>query len=214
MKIWKSGPASAAGLRMFWHHARRILAVTLSLVGWITLGSAVAQEVLPDFYQEPGLFPNRDYVNQHVTEYVDPFSGALQLHSVDLYLPGNGGFDLEVVRSYNSASIDPTNPAAFDSLAGLGWTVHFGRVLKTHDAQICVNRLAYTVADNPVLELPDGSRQPLYFTESTSPLILTAQRWRADCLSSSTGLAVYSPEGVRYEMAQQVTAGQSHERST
>jgi hypothetical protein len=61
-----------------------------------SLNSALAQTngKLPDFYKEPGMQPNRDYVNQHFGEHIDPFTGALQLHYVDVHVPGNGGFDL------------------------------------------------------------------------------------------------------------------------
>jgi RHS repeat-associated protein len=172
---------------------------------------AVGQEVSPDFYKEPGLYPNREYVNQSGVEHIDPFTGALQLHHVDLHLPGNGGFDLEVVRSYNSTAINPGNPADYEPLSrlsGLGWSLHFGRVLKTKSAYICVNQNANTVADNPVLELPDGSRQLLAFTGNISPLMLTTQRWRADCITEGEGgLAVYSPDGRRYDMTQLVNIG-------
>jgi len=129
--------------------------------------NAMAQEVIPDFYRDPGLNPNRSYVNQNFNEHIDPFTGSLQQHYVDLHIPGNGGFDLKVVRSYNSASVDPLNPATYESLAGLGWTIHFGRVLKSKETTICNNKIA-TVVDNPVLELPDGSRQLLAFTGAIS----------------------------------------------
>jgi RHS repeat-associated protein len=167
---------------------------------------AFAQESLPDFYKEPGLYPNRDYVNQHVTENVDPFTGSLQIHSTDVYLPGNGSFDLKVIRSFNSSRINPLNPAdaTTTSLAGLGWTVHFGRVLKSKNTQVCVNTDGGTaINDNPVLELPDGSRQVFAFT-GLSPLMLTAARWRAECNKVTGGLDVSSPDGVRYEMTQAV----------
>lgn len=166
--------------------------------------TASAQEVIPDFYKDPGLSPNRSYVNQNFSEHIDPFTGALQLHSVDIRIPGNGGFDLSVVRSYNSASVDPTNPAAYESLAGLGWTIHFGRILKTKDTMVCSNTNGLSVVDNPVIELPDGSRQLLTFTGGTSPLALTTQFWRADCYGAAAGLSVYSPDGVRYDMTQLV----------
>ncbi|MBS0433473.1 MAG: RHS repeat-associated core domain-containing protein [Proteobacteria bacterium] len=168
---------------------------------------AFAQEALPDFYKEPGIYPNRDYVNQHVTENVDPFTGALQIHSTDVYLPGAGGFDLKVVRSFNSNRINPTNPADLNTstLAGMGWTVHFGRVLKNRNTFICLNSDGGTaIGDNAVIELPDGSRQVLAFTPTGSPLMLTTQRWRAECIGAGTGLAVYSPDGIRYDMTQQV----------
>lgn len=173
----------------------------------LSTGHALAQEVIPDFYRDPGLNPNRSYVNQSFNEHIDPFTGSLQQHYVDLHIPGNGGFDLKVVRSYNSASVDPLNPATYESLTGVGWTIHFGRVLKKNNA-ICSNSNAVTVSDNPVLELPDGSRQMLAFTGGTSPLMLTTQRWRADCnLSGSSGLTVYSPDGTQYEMTQMVNVG-------
>jgi RHS repeat-associated protein len=174
--------------------------------------SGFAQEVIPDFYKEPGLQPNRDYVNQHVTENIDPFTGSLQVHSVDVFLPGNGDFDLKVVRSFNNKRIIPSNVADLSttSPAGLGWTVHFGRVLKTRNTFVCLNTDNGTaIGDNPVLELPDGSRQVLAFTASGSPLMVTAGRWRAECLGAGTGLSVYSPDGVRYDMTQQVLEANS-----
>ena len=165
-----------------------------------------AQEVIPDFYKDPGLNPNRNYINQNFSEHIDPFTGALQLHYVDIFIPGNGGFDLKVIRSYNSASVDGMNPASYESLAGLGWTIHYGRVLKARDTSVCSNINATSVADNPVIELPDGSRQLLAFTGGTAPLALTTQRWRADCNTSGStlGLNVYSPDGMRYDMTQLV----------
>lgn len=187
-----------------------VLKRTHGLVAWLAflfVAGAMAQEVIPDFYRDPGLNPNRSYVNQSFNEHIDPFTGSLQQHYVDLHIPGNGGFDLKVVRSYNSASIEPLNPGTYESLTGLGWTIHFGRVLKKNNA-ICSNTNALTVSDNPVLELPDGSRQMLAFTGYASPLMLTTQRWRADCnLGGSGGLTVYSPDGTQYDMTQMANVG-------
>ncbi|WCM94564.1 DUF6531 domain-containing protein [Acidovorax sp. NCPPB 2350] len=175
---------------------------------WAVPLAIAAQEVIPDFYKDPGIYPNRDYVNQGFGEHVDPFTGSLQLHYVDMHLPGNGKFDLKIIRSYNSASVEPTNPATHESLAGVGWNIHFGRVLKSRETTLCGNKNAQSVADNPVLELPDGSRQLLAFTGSTSPLMLTTQRWRADCITSGAGgLLVTSPGGTQYQMTQLVNVG-------
>lgn len=175
----------------------------LSMMGAL---NAIAQEVIPDFYRDPGLYPNRSYINQSFNEYIDPFTGSLQHHYVDIHVPGNGGFDLKIVRSYNSASVDPTDPSASESLAGVGWKIHFGRVLKSRDLDVCENKNAQSVADNPVLELTDGSRQLLAFTDSGSPRMLTTQRWRADC-PAGRGVVVYSPDGTRYDMTHLVVAG-------
>ncbi len=169
--------------------------------------SAHAQEVIPDFYRDPGVYPNRSYVNQSLNEHIDPFTGALQHHYVDISLPGNGGFNLNVVRSYNSSSVDPVSPITFDFLAGSGWTIHFGRVL-SKNTSIC----SY---GTPVLELPDGSRQLFTFTDNMTPLMLTTQRWRADCNTSvgTLGLTVYSPDGTRYDMTHAATVGASPQLS-
>lgn len=164
--------------------------------------SVLSQDAIPDFYRDPGLNPNRSFVNQSFNEHIDPFTGALQHHYVDMHLPGNGGFDLKVVRSYNSASIDPNSLSGYESNAGIGWNIHFGRVLKSNDTNFCANSFI-SVAKNPVLELPDGSRQILATSSSTSALLMTTQRWKADCIAN--GLAVTSPDGMRYEMTQFAT---------
>lgn len=173
----------------------------VSALMMVSMPIAFSQEVIPDLYKDPGLSPNRDYINQNVSENIDPFSGSLQRQYVDLQIPGNGGFDLKVIRSYNSSTVEPLNPAAYDSSsgAGVGWAIHFGRVLKNKEKTICNNKNALTVVDNPVLELPDGSRQLLAFTGTSSPLMLTTQRWRADCINTG-GLRVFSPDGIQYEM--------------
>ncbi len=60
---------------------------------------ARATEPIPSFYEEPGLSPNREVLDQHVNERIDPFTGKLQIHAVDLVLPGNGGLDIRVRRA-------------------------------------------------------------------------------------------------------------------
>lgn len=53
------------------------------------LGSAaqLALAQIPDFYQEPGLYPNREYVNQDAAEHIDPFTGGVKLSQVDIHIP-------------------------------------------------------------------------------------------------------------------------------
>lgn len=177
---------------------------------WLLLlagaGAASAQEVIPDFYKEPGLQSNRDFVNQSHHENIDPFTGSLQRHYVDIRIPGNGGFDFQIVRSYNSSNVDPANATAPKTTAGWGWTIHFGRILRARESLPCVNMNRLTIADNPVLELPDGSRQLLTFTGQVSPMALTAQRWKAECPPGGNGLIITSPDGVIYEMTQALGA--------
>lgn len=44
-----------------------------------------------DYYEEPGLNPFKETINQNFGEHIDPFSGQLQLSYTDLVVPGNGG---------------------------------------------------------------------------------------------------------------------------
>ena len=37
-----------------------------------------------------------------ISEHIDPFSGNMQIVQTDLHLPGSGGLDLTIMRSYNS----------------------------------------------------------------------------------------------------------------
>jgi RHS repeat-associated protein len=159
-------------------------------------------EPIPSFYQEPGLSPNRGYVNQHANEKIDPFTGKLQWHFTDIFIPGNGGMDLKVQRSYSSV-----NEIAPDSSAmGLGWTMHFGRVLRKASAAsganlgICVfdNELANQDATlNRVLELSDGSRHILYYRNATSAI--SPSFWLAECVNGD--LIVKSPDGTSYKFS-------------
>lgn len=165
-------------------------------------------EIIPGYYSAPGVDPNRNYLNQHFSEYIDPFTGRLQLHYVDLVLPGNGGLDLAVRRSYTN--IDYTQSGANDVYLsgartpwGLGWTMHFGRVMRT-SSSACTRGSMTSTNDNPIIELPDGRRELLFdawTVTSAGPQWLTATRWKADCATDgSLGLVVTSPEGVRYDM--------------
>ena len=53
-----------------------------------------------------GFGPNRELVSQLPFEHVDPMTGNLLLTFTDLELPGNGGFDLRIQRTYNSKVYD------------------------------------------------------------------------------------------------------------
>lgn len=180
-------------------HRFSALACLLSAVSGPALADTeVNLDPIPGYYQEPGLSPNRDYTNQHAQETVDPFSGKLQLHYVDLMLPGNGGMDIKVQRSYSSGDGFLRDPSPY----GVGWTMGYGRVLRKASYEIC--DMGHGSLVNPVLELPNGSRQILYVTQDTpqSQYYLSPSRWKAVCVPTGAGarLAVYSPDGTRYDM--------------
>jgi YD repeat-containing protein len=155
-------------------------------------------EAIPSYYQEAGISKTRSYINQNDAEHIDPFTGKLQFHFVDLFIPGNGGLDLKVQRSYNSINEYDLNSYE-SSPVGLGWTLHFGRVLKWAGAYLCdaVN----IPKRNAVFELPDGSRRVFYPSLANDVSWVTTDFWRAECGNDSqVALKIYSPDGTLYEM--------------
>lgn len=181
---------------------------------------ANVKSLMPDFYSEPGLNPFRDQVN--FNESIDPFSGNLHLTHVDLSIPGNGGLDLKIQRSYNSNNLyvsrkNDTNLAPYPTqllprtTTGLGWSLHFGRVLRS-DVQFGVcntnsTDLNDSTLDNPILELPDGSQQILFVNATSfNALFISKEQWVAYCYGASDGLLVISPDGVKYTMNYQKSA--------
>jgi hypothetical protein len=103
--------------------------------------------------------------------------------------------------------VDPsgaTEPTPF----GLGWTMHFGRILRRDTVDLCFVDFE-SGTRMPVLELPDGSRQVLFRDDIYFPnqsRFITVNRWRAECMASPQGLRVFSPDGTRYEMTQSANA--------
>lgn len=159
---------------------------------------------IPDFFQQKGLPRAQGVEAQSANELINTFTGKLQYHFTDLLIPGNGGMDLAIRRSYNSIDDPLATPASWASYEyspiGLGWTMHMGRVIRGANKAICSASWSSASA-NPVLELPDGSRQILYeYYEAgaSTPTWLTKDFWRAKCHSGF--LHVQSPDGTTYEM--------------
>jgi len=157
-----------------------------------------AQANIRDYYEEPGLNPFKETINQNFGENIDPFSGQLQLSYTDLVVPGNGGFDVRINRVYNN----PQDAFLPYSPYGHGWTMHFGRIVASNAnaGKICNQNLwAQSVLDNPSLELADGSRQLLVLADQHSPQLITKQWWSATC-TGGNDVIVKSPDGTTYTM--------------
>src|SRR5262245_12939317 len=105
-------------------------------------------------------------------EQVDPASGTLAVVATDLVLPGNAGFDLRVTRVYNSNVFPDYSSGSTeleeDSWAGIGWKLHFGRVVNP-DA---------TGGGETQIEMGDGSRHALYHAADGG--WITTDFWRYD----------------------------------
>ena len=181
---------------------RRIRRFGLGLLTTISICALHAEDVT--HYDEPGFSSGRDYVNQNFAEHIDPFSGNLEFHFTDLVIAGNGGFDLKIQRSYNrSRSGETLSPF------GRGWDIQLGRV--NHDTnQACIAATAQSMT----LELPDGSLQTLHRSNgsagnTTTSDYLTTNFWKGQCLPSGIGIAIFAPDGTRYDMTE-VDAGHWH----
>ncbi len=150
----------------------------------------------PNQHNGPGLSSGRDYLNQHSSEYIDPFNGNLQLHDIDVFIPGNGGFDLKVQRSYNLLNVNDSE--TWLGPYGRGWDIHFGRV-RHRALQAC----SIATPKSMILELPDGSQQTFYKSNGAGGTtansdFLTTGFWKGQC--SAGAMTVYAPNGTRYDM--------------
>lgn len=143
---------------------KTLLKLTLSVMVFLGYGGhalAEGEETMPNFYEEAGVSRTREYTGQHAKETIDPHTGKLQWHDVDMFIPGNGGFDLKVQRSYNSRNSTGTltSPVYIEpTLVGVGWTMHFGRVTRKWIAgSLCDNSLWYLNTSGRLNFLsPDG----------------------------------------------------------
>jgi len=195
-------------------NVRSILAFSLAVVCHTEL---LANTEVPDFYNEPGLSDSRQSSIGSVNDLVDPFSGQLSVMHTDLSIPGNGGFDINIVRSYSTHRAQ--SPFRGKSVVGHGWDLHMGRIhfdgpLNTG---ICHQLKASPYSTgNPVLELPNGSKKlflkPEYNYTSTfsdgsvqtrSVDFITQDMWIADCHETTNddvvgGITVTSPNGIVY----------------
>ena len=175
---------------------------------------AVLSDDIRNYYEEPGITPFKSATDS-LNESINVFSGALEISHADLTLPGNGGLDLQVTRYYNHHSNVRRYPN-YMSVYGVGWTMHFGRIVKPALAGICPT--GGTTNYNSSLELPDGSRHLLVLDTDGSGDYITHNNWRAHCGISAEGLhfmLVTSPDGTRYTMDQfmAITLGEVTETS-
>ena len=193
---------------------------TLLAVPFLTPMVHAVESPIPDFYTEGGVSADRPLKSDNANEVIDPFSGALSLVHTDMVIPGNGGLDLEIKRVYTHIQGDALGFRPKRSTFGMGWTMHFGRVIfgtvkasvgggTTSIADVC-GLTSPTTLDNSVFELPDGSRQILAEGKSYYNVdFITQKMWKGECLpngasysdgSRTSGLAIYSPSGMRYEL--------------
>ena len=143
-------------------------------------------------------------VFQQIQDDVQPFTGNLNLVHTDLVLPGDGGFDLKVQRVYNSRiwgrrEVQAPGVVAYNerSIAGLGWSFHFGRVRNPFGTG-SQNPL---LSDNPVIELSDGSTHELYadINDPTRATKISLEQWKYHQGATSSIFLLTMTDGTVYE---------------
>ena len=171
---------------------RKVSLSALLVLGLTFAGSSWADEVFDAW----GFVQNRDFFSQLPYEHIDPLSGNLLLTFTDLVLPGNAGFDLRIQRTYNSKIYRSFSTSGDqldeDSPAGVGWTMHLGRVLNPE-----------ALGAGPVIEMPDGRRQRGYTHVDGSGQFITKEYWVYDANSMPPVLKL--PNGVTYSFGHLAT---------
>ncbi len=169
----------------------------VSLSAFLALGLAFAGSSWADeVFDASGFVQNRDFFSQLPYEHIDPLSGNLVLTFTDLVLPGNAGFDLRIQRTYNSKIYRSFSTSGDlldeDSPAGVGWTMHLGRVLNPE-----------ALGAPPVIEMPDGRRQRGHTHVDGSGQFITKEYWVYDANSMPPVLKL--PNGLTYSFGHLVT---------
>jgi YD repeat-containing protein len=167
-------------------------------------------------YDELGFKKNKTYLKFSPEEYVNIFSGNLLLTHTDMILPGNGGLDLEIQRTYNSklfadfTNIDnPTISGLTLGSLGVGWDMHFGRI----------SDYGLTVVNDPnefFLQMPDGSIHPIYnndhanINSHVNSTYITEEFWKIDYDQGNDRYIMTLTDGAEYTFGRRVTNGFSY----
>lgn len=181
----------------FQRAATALLSIGLACMSEIAIG----QEGQGTIYEEPGIYKNRNLPIQHPGEAIDPFTGRLQLHYVDAVVPGNGGLDIKIQRSYNGLQFEQGSPPP-PGVLGIGWSFHFGILQMAAGTSCAPSSWGAAVGKNPTLTLPDGSNHIIYAATGLAASAVTKSWWRAECGPGGVGMIVTSPDGVSYDMTE------------
>lgn len=183
--------------------------ILTSLFYFLFPGCAFADDPDLDPFYTKGVPLDQGPLMHDVFEEVDPFSGNLKIVQTDLELPQNGGLELKLMRTYDSAiwsRRDTSFPGivAYNekSPVGIGWKMHMG-IVKNPFGTGSENRY---LLNNPVLEMPDGSQRVFYKDKSGTGAFVSTDFWTYK-VKSSTTWEVTSPDGTAYTAEYSANAG-------
>ena len=182
--------------------------ITISLIIVVMIANCAFADFDTDpFYDRRGKLGAPAY--DSISEHIDPFSGNMLIVHTDLHLPGKGGLDLNITRSYNSLmygrtdNLNPTFVAGYErSTVGPGWALHMG-ILRNPPCMSCTNYPGYmTWGNNPIFELPDGTKQIFYPSATTNTKMVSKDFWTLTTYAAGFNNAgtwdITSPDGTKY----------------
>jgi hypothetical protein len=156
-----------------------------------------------DFYGSNAIGSNRGFDNQAIdNEYVDTARGVLHFDYTDMFIPGNGGFDLSIKRWYSSRKADPKDPSLRNNYGLIpGWNMGFGSATIVREQSNC-NK---ATRDNVFFEMPNGGaaeRMTSTLTTNFDKIIET----NGGFSNVSTGVVtLVNKNGTQYEMSRIVS---------
>lgn len=153
---------------------------------------------------------------------VDGFTGGVVLRYADVKMPGNGGLDIVVNRTYTSNSIIGTTQTSFTRSyaheingAGLGWSImaapritvvnrrtDVGTWIPSALQRFCTGESGHSEMNAlaMVVHLPDGQQMPLYGVQSG--VARSKEFWQATC--SNWIVTLKDPAGYTYTLENSV----------
>jgi RHS repeat-associated protein len=178
----------------------RYVRITLTMATAMLVGGAIAHAQTE--YSAPKFDEARAFDALLPQETVDLFNGALQLTYRDIHLPGPNGFDLDIIRWYNS-KINQKNTSCVtqsfeETSLGIGWHIHLGRITGG-------------TGNGRRVELPGGIQETFYDQATISVptnALLSRNYWLLEenvFVPDETGAhdVVTSPAGIKYRFLRQ-----------
>ena len=157
----------------------------------------IPESLLPHFVNDTTLSVSQDSLGASSSESVDPFTGKLLISATDMVVPGDGGLDINIIRSYQSQNVIPipvpVKRVQDYSPLGLGWTMHFGEIRIATEDKMCSTIWDAWVDDNPVYVRADGGTELLAIATDSS-----RTEYGLTYISDSYSKVVCQPDGSFY----------------
>lgn len=174
---------------------------SLLSVLFVLCSGAYAEEIpeslLPHFVNDTTLSVSQDSLGASSSESVDPFTGKLLISATDMVVPGDGGLDISIIRSYQSQNVMPipvpVKRVQDYSPLGLGWTMHFGEIRIAKEDKMCSTIWDAWVDDNPVYVRADGGTELLAIAPDS-----VRTEYGLTYISDSYSKVICQPDGSFY----------------